>query len=85
MAGEGLPRGRHQRIQSGALDGADVGAVASRRESEAGPHRPAIDHQGAGSADTMLADDVRAGQQQVLAQEVGEVRARLDLGLARRR
>ena len=40
---------------------------------------PSISHR-AGAADAVLAADVGAGQQQVLAQEVGEVRARRDLG-----
>ena len=59
----------------------DLGAVGRDRERDAGPRRRAVDHDGACAADAVLAPDMRAGQELVLAQEIGEVQARLDLGL----
>ena len=54
--------------------------VAGDRVGDAGARRLAVDLDGAGAADAMLAAEMRAGQQQMLAQEVGETAARLDLG-----
>ena len=67
---------RHQRIVVEALDGAHVGAVAGHRVGDAGAGDLAVDLDRAGAADAVLAADVGAGEQQLLAQEVGEVRAR---------
>ena len=65
-----------------ALDGAHVGAVAGHRVGDARARDLAVDLHRAGAADAVLAADMRAGEQQLLAQEVGEMRARRDLGLA---
>ncbi len=54
-----------------------------RREREAAARRAAIDQHRAGAADAVLAAEMRAGQFQLLAQEVGEMLARLDAPLER--
>ena len=59
-----------------------LGAVAGDRVGDAGARDLAVDLHRAGAADAVLAADVRAGEQQLLAQEVGEVRARRHLGAA---
>ena len=46
------------------------------REHQARPHRLAVEQDGAGPADPVLAADVGAGQPQVMAQRVGEQPAR---------
>ena len=56
-----------------ALDGLDLGAVACAGEHQAAAHDRAVDPHRAGAADAVLAADVRAGEPQVLAQEIDEV------------
>ena len=62
----------------------DVAAVGLHGEHDAGAHRLAVEEHRAGAADAVLAADVRAGQTQLVPQEVAEQKARLD-GRARRR
>ena len=65
-----------------AFDGAHARAVAGDREGDARARRRAVDLERAGAAHAVLAAEVGAGEPLALAQEVGEVRARLDLRLA---
>ena len=55
-------------------------AVGLHREHQAGAHRRAVeqDHR-AGAAYAVLAADMRAGQPQIVAQEIAQQQARLDL------
>ena len=82
-----LPEAFLQRMQVAvrgeALDGGDRGAVGLDREDRAGFRASAVDQDGAGAALTGVAPDVRAGQAQVLAQEVDQEQARIDVSLAR--
>ena len=80
LGGEGAAQARHDRVVVEALDGAHLGAVAGKRVGDAGARDLAVDLHRAGAADAVLAAQVRAGQQQMLAQEVGQVGARLDRG-----
>ena len=59
----------------------DLAAVGLDGEHRAGLHRLAVEQDGAGAAVGGVAADVGAGQAQVLAQEVDQQQARLDLGL----
>ena len=61
------------------LDGGDFGAAAGAGQGDAWADRLAIDEERARPANPMLASQVRSGEVQVLAQEVGEMPARLDL------
>ena len=61
------------------LDGAHRPPVGLHREHQARAHGLAVDLHRARSADAVLAADVRAGQPEVVAQEVGQQRARLDV------
>ncbi len=56
-------------------------ALGLHRQHQAGAHRGAVDDDGAGAADAVLAADMGAGQPQVVAQAVGERQPRLDLDL----
>ena len=78
LAIEGFAQPRHQRIVVEALDGAHVLPVAGDRKGDAGARRLAVDQDGAGAAHAVLAAEMRAGEPAMLAQEVAEVRARLD-------
>src|SRR5262249_21326175 len=80
---EGLAQSTHQRILIEALNGADSGAVTRDRVGDAGARDLPVDLHGAGAADAVLAADVGAGEQQLLAQKVGELGARRHLGLHR--
>ena len=52
--------------------------VAGDRIGDAGARGLAVDQHRAGAAHAVLAAEMRAGEPQLLAQEIGEVRARLD-------
>ena len=80
LAGEGRAQLAHHRIVVETLDRRDLGAVTGDRVGDAGARRRAVDQERAGAAHAVLAAEVRAGQQLALAQEVGEMRARLDRG-----
>ena len=77
-----------QRVQPAVahqpLDGGDLGAVRLHGEHQAGARGLAVDEDGAGAADAVLAADVGAGQLEILAQEVHQELARLAAALARR-
>ena len=80
LGGKGGAQFGHQRVVVEAFDGAHVGAVAGDREGDAGARRRAVDLQRAGAADALLAAEMGPGQALLLAQEVGKMRARLDVG-----
>src|SRR5215831_1040847 len=65
------------------LDGIHGLAGNLRRQREAAARDAAVDHHGACAADPVLAAEMGSGQLQLLAQEVGEVLARLDPPLQR--
>src|SRR5581483_7566087 len=75
---EGGAKPRGNRILVEPLDGADLAPLAGERQGDAGARRRIVDQQGAGAADAVLAADMRAGQELLLAQEIGEAGARLD-------
>ena len=54
-------------------------AVGLDREQAAAAHRDAVEPHGAGAADAVLAADVRAGEAEAVAEEVGQEQARLDV------
>ena len=60
------------------FDGADRAALGLHRKHQAGAHRLAVDNDGAGAADAVLAADMRAGLPAILADRVGQRAARLD-------
>src|SRR5262249_11476642 len=64
-----------------ALDGGDLGAVGLGGEQHAALHRPPVEQYGARAAVAGVAADVRARQIEVVAEEVDEEPARLDLAL----
>src|SRR5688572_3405887 len=61
-----------------ALDGFHPAAIRLDREHQAAAHNFAVDAQRARAADAVLAADVRAGQPELIAQEIDQVLARLD-------
>ena len=63
-----------------ALDGEHVGAFELQREHGAGLHRLAVDLHDAGAALRGVAADMRAGEPQILAQQLHQQRARIDIG-----
>ena len=81
-----LPEAFLQRVQLAVLgqtlDRGDLGAVGLDGEDRAGLDAAAVDQHRARAALARVAADVRAGQQQLLAQEVDEEQARLDVALA---
>ena len=74
-----------QRVQRAvllqALDRHELLAVGLHREHRARLHRAAVHEHGAGAAVRGVAADVGAGQPQILAEQVDQQQARLDVGL----
>jgi hypothetical protein len=66
-----------------SFDGADFGASRLYRKREAGTRRHAINLDGAGTTDAVLAANMRASHAEFVAQEVGEQHTRLGVGLDR--
>ena len=64
-----------------ALDGAEARAVGLHGEREARARGRAVDLDRTGAAHAMLAADMRAGEAETVAQEIGEQHARLGLAL----
>ena len=60
-----------------ALDGHQLVPLRLYGEHQAGPHGPPVDENGAGAAHAVLAAEVRAGQVELVAQEVRERGTRL--------
>src|SRR5437870_5138276 len=82
LAERGLKRmQRVARAVSEALHGLDLVAVRLDGEHEAGADRLAVQQHGAGAAHPVLASNVRSGEAQVVAQEVGEEQPRLHRAL----
>ena len=67
-----------------AVDGVDAVAVGLRGQHQAATHDLAIEPHGAGAAHAVLATEVRALHAAVLAQEIDQVLAALDLAHDRR-
>src|SRR5436190_4155921 len=65
------------------LDGGDAVAVRLHRVHEAGPYGFPVEHHRARAADAVLAADVRAGEEQVVAQPVDQRQPRRHLGRSR--
>src|SRR5262249_60081050 len=65
------------------FDGADFGAFRLYRKRKAGTRRHAINLDGAGTTDAVLAANMRASHAEFVAQEVGEQHTRLGVGLDR--
>ena len=61
-----------------AFDGGHPGAVASDGIGDACACRHVVQQHGAGAADAVFAAEMGTGQMQSIAQEIGEVGARLD-------
>jgi hypothetical protein len=57
-----------------------ISSSSSDREGDARAYRHVVNEEGAGAADAMLAADMGAGQVVRLAQQISEMRARLDFG-----
>jgi hypothetical protein len=62
----------HFAVDGQALDGGHAGAVCLHRQHVAGLHRAAVQVDGAGAALGGVAAHVRAGEAQLLAQELDE-------------
>src|ERR1051325_3096724 len=61
------------------LGGHELAAVGLHREHDAGAHRLAVEQHGACAAYAVLATEMRSGEPQLAAKEVGEMQARLRL------
>ncbi len=80
---EGLLQ-RMQRLAIGEpFDGADLPAVGLDREHQAGADRLAVEDDGAGAADAVLAADMGAGLAAVVADRIDQRLARLDADVVR--
>src|SRR3954451_7600014 len=64
------------------LDGGDVVAIGLHREHQAGAHRLAVEPDGAGATDAMLAPGMRAVEQEIFTQAIEQRLARFDVGRA---
>jgi hypothetical protein len=63
-----------------ALDRGDVGAAAGAGKGQARADRLAVEEKRTGPADPVLTSQMRSREVQVLAQEIGQMQARLDHG-----
>ena len=55
-----------------ALDGGDLMAVGLHREHQAGARRASVEEDRAGAADAVFAAEMRAGEAELMAEEIGE-------------
>ena len=79
---EGALQRRQLAVGAGEpFDGQQRAAIGLDGEHQAGANRFAIELNRAGATDAVLAPDVRPGQPRVMADEVREQSARLDIGL----
>ena len=69
---KGLLERMERAVHHQALDGDELGAVGLDGEHQAGPGGLAIDEDGAGAADAVLAPDMGAGEAEVLAEKIHE-------------
>ena len=67
-----------------ALDGGDGGAVGGDRKHRAALDGHAVDMDDAGAALRRVAADMRAGEVEILAQQVGQKQGRIDVNFIRR-
>src|SRR5690242_8695027 len=76
-----VPKGLLQAVELAfageSLDGRHLLPVGLHREHQAGACGAALDEHGARAAHAVLAADVRAGEAELVAQEIGERQARL--------
>ena len=77
---EGFAQLPHEGVVLEALDGANFESVAGDRIGDAGARGRAGDQHRAGTADAVLAAEVRSREAQMVAQEIREVSPRLDVG-----
>ncbi len=61
-----------------ALDGRNFMVVGLHGEHQAGAYGLAVEQDGAGAADAVLAADMGAGQRQIVTQKIAEQQARFD-------
>src|SRR5438552_18900095 len=66
-----------------AFNRGDVATVRLDCKKQAGARRAAVEEDGARAAHAVLAADVRAGELELMAQEIGEREPVLDAGLVR--
>ncbi len=78
LLGKSTAQRRHDRVVVKALDGCDRSAVAHHGIGDARARRLTVDQKCAGAADPLLAAQMGAGEVQLLAQKVREMRPRLD-------
>src|ERR1700722_3468717 len=71
-------RGRRRK----PLYGPDIAALDLHGKRQAGARRRAVDADGAGAANTMLAADMGAGHSELMSQEIGQQQPRLRLATA---
>ncbi len=64
-----------------AFNGRDFMISRLHGEHQAGTHGLAIEQDGAGAADPVLAADMGTGQRQIVAEEIAEQHARFDAAL----
>jgi hypothetical protein len=81
MGREGFLQGIEPSVGFEAFDGLNLTSVGLDAEKEARPGRKAVEQNGAGAADPMLAPQVRPRVAKVVAYDIGKGPARLDLGL----
>ena len=79
VALERLLERREQRVARERLDRLHRRAVGLDREQAAAAHGDAVEPDGAGAADAVLAADVRAGEAEAVPEEVGQEQPRLDV------
>src|SRR5262245_5382238 len=85
MRVEGLLQGIELADATKAFDRLDRAAIGLHRKHQARSNAVAIDQHRAGAANAVLAADMRTGEPERLAQEIGEQQPRLDckfVGLA---
>ena len=78
MTGERIAQRLHERIVIEAFDGSDLGSVASDCVRDTASHRRPVDQHGAGAAHAVFAAEAGAGQAKGVADEIGQMRTRLD-------
>jgi hypothetical protein len=77
LAEGGLDGMERLSVRGQALHGGDLSPVGLDREDEAGAHRLAVEQHGARSAHPVLAPYMRAGETELMAQEVAQEETRL--------
>jgi hypothetical protein len=77
-AKRGLKGIQFSRRAGEAFDSPQIVAVGLNREHDARSNGLAVEQDGAGAADTVLAADVRAGEPEIVSDEIAEEQAWLD-------